>query len=126
MKPESDPLQADRQFFMSLLDSNIERLDSLLDDDFILVDVMRGDEITKSSLLEVLRSGQLRFTTIEPAESHVRLYEGVAIVTGRTQMKAQFGEISLNVRSRYAHVFVDQAGQWRLVSAQGTQIPGTE
>src|SRR5262252_8173691 len=93
MKPESDPLQTDRQFFMSLLESNIERLDSLLDDNFIQIDVMRGDEITKSSLLEVMRSGRLRFTTIEPAESHVRFYEGVAIITGRTQMKAQFGEI---------------------------------
>jgi Domain of unknown function (DUF4440) len=125
MKLESDPLQTDRQFFMSLLDSNIERLDSLLDDDFILIDVMRGDEITKSSLLEVLRSGQLRFTTIEPVESHVRLYDGAAIVTGRTQMKARFGEIALSVHSRYTHVFIDRGGQWRLVSAQGTQIPGT-
>ena len=101
MKTELDPLQIDRQFFMSLLDSDIEGLDSLLDDDFILIDVMRGDEITKSSLLEVLRSGQLRFTTIEPAESHVRLYDGTAIITGRTQMKARFGEIALSVHSRY-------------------------
>jgi Domain of unknown function (DUF4440) len=126
MKPELDPLQTDRQFFMSLLDSNIERLDSLLADDFILIDVMRGDEITKSSLLEVMRSGQLRFTRIEPLGSHVRLYEGVAIITGRTQMKARFGEIALSVHSRYTHVFIHQGGQWRLVSAQGTQITITE
>lgn len=49
MTYELNPREADRQFFTSLVEANIEALDRILADDFILIDVMRGAEITKSS-----------------------------------------------------------------------------
>jgi catechol 2,3-dioxygenase-like lactoylglutathione lyase family enzyme/ketosteroid isomerase-like protein len=125
MKAATDPVTADRQFFTALIASDVEALDRLLTDDFILIDVMRGDEIKKSSLLDVLRSGQVRFAAIEPSESNVRLYDRTAIIIGRSQMKGHFGETAFSVSSRYTHAFIEQEGRWRLVSAQGTQIPSS-
>jgi len=122
MRDELDPLAAERHFFASLVAGDVGALDRVLGDDFLLIDVMSGTEINKASLLAVVGSGQLKFEAIEPAEARVRFYGGTAVVTGRTQMHGSFGETPFAASSRYTHVFVEQQGRWRLVSAQGTQI----
>jgi uncharacterized protein DUF4440 len=122
MHNQSDPLGAEQQFFSSLIGGDVGALDRILGDDFLLIDVMTGSEVKKPDLLAVLRSGQLKFEAIEPAESQVRLYGTTAVITGRTQMSGRFGETPFTVSSRYTHVFVEEPNQWRLVSAQGTQI----
>jgi hypothetical protein len=96
----------------------------LLSADFLLVDVLRGGEVSKPDLLAALAAGQVRFEAIDPVESRVRHYGGAAVVTVRTQMKMRFGEEAVEVCSRYTHVYVSQEGVWRLVSARGTQIAG--
>ena len=91
-------------------------------DDFLLIDVMRGDEITKTALLAAIGSGQLKFEAIDPADSRVRLYQSAAVITGRTRMSGRFVETPFSAHSRYTHVFIEQQGQWRMAAAQGTQI----
>ncbi len=116
------PLTIDKQFFAALIAGDAQELDHILTDDFILIDLMSGSEITKPAFLAFIGSGQIKFESIEPAENRVRLYQTTAIITGRTQMKGQLGEAPFAVSSRYTHVFVDQRGEWRLATAQGTQI----
>jgi hypothetical protein len=126
MTNQSDPLEADCLFFASLLEVRLDALDQLLSDDFILVDVMSGSEVAKSSLFSAMKSGQLKFEAIELVSSHVRLYQATAVILGRTQMKGWFGDLPFNVSSRYTHVYVEDQGRWRMVAAQGTLIaPGS-
>jgi uncharacterized protein DUF4440 len=122
MHNQSDPLAAEQQFFSSLIGGDVGALDRILGDDFLLIDVMTGSKVKKPDLLAVLRSGQLRFEAIEPVESQVRHYGITAVITGRTQMSGRFGETPFTASSRYTHVLVEEQNQWRLVSAQGTQI----
>src|SRR5262249_33466183 len=122
MEEALDPLAAERAFFTALVEARPEALDRVLADDFLLIDVMKGAEITRISLLAVLGSGELRFEVIEPAEQRVRLYPATAVVTGRTQMRGRFGGAPFAALSRYTHVYVEQQGRWRLVAAQGTPI----
>jgi ketosteroid isomerase-like protein len=122
MHDEPSPLAAEQQFFSSLIRGDVEALDRILGDDFLLIDVMTGSEVKKPDLLAVLRSGQLKFEVIEPVESEVRHYGTTAVITGRTQMSGRFGETPFTASSRYTHVLVKDQDQWRLVSAQGTQI----
>ena len=117
-----NPLTIDKQFFAALIAGDAQALDHILVDDFILVDVMSGSEITKPAFLAFIGSGQIKFESIEPAENRVRLYQTTAIITGRTQMKGQLGGAPFAASSRYTHVFVVQRGGWRLATAQGTQI----
>jgi hypothetical protein len=121
---ELDPLVTDRQFFNALVDGSVEDLDQILADDFVLIEVMGGSEVAKSSLLGAIKEGQLKFETIEPADMRVRLYRTTAVITGRTQMRGRLGETPFATKSRYTHVYVAQEGRWRLVAAQGTQIAG--
>jgi ketosteroid isomerase-like protein len=122
MHDEPSPLAAEQQFFSSLIRGDVEALDRILGDDFLLIDVMTGSEVKKPDLLAVLRSSQLKFEALEPLESRVRLYRITAVITGRTRMSGRFGEAPFTASSRYIHVFVKEQSQWRLVSAQGTQI----
>ena len=124
MNDDLSPFQIEQQFFASLIRADVQRLDSILGDDFLLIDVMTGSEITKSALLAVLGSGQLKFDTIDPLEQRMRTYGETAVVTGRTQMSGRFQENPFTASSRYTHVYVKAQPQWRLVSAQGTQITG--
>ena len=117
-----NPLAADKQFFDALIAGDAGAVGRLLADGFVLIDVMSGSEIMRSDFLAALGSGQIKFESIEPADNHVRLYQTTAIITGRTQMKGRLGDAPFAASSRYTHVFVDLQGEWRLATAQGTQI----
>jgi hypothetical protein len=56
MKNELNPWVAEQEFFGALIAGKVEVLDHLLVDAFILVDVMRGGEITKPGLLAAVAS----------------------------------------------------------------------
>jgi hypothetical protein len=123
MDTKLDPLAADRAFFAALISANLDSLDSLLVEDFILIDVLSGSEITKPMLLAAVGSSQLKFDAIEPVESRLRVYAAnTAVVTGRTELCGRVGEAAFTASSRYTHVFISQDGGWMLASAQGTQI----
>lgn len=119
---DADPLAADDAFFTALVSADAVALDALLADDFAIVDVMRGGVTDKAAFVAAAGEGQVVFDTIEPAERRVRLYDGTAVITGRTAMSGSFAGAPFSAASRYTHVFADQEGRWRLVAAQGTQI----
>src|SRR5437870_11368834 len=106
-----NPLAADKHFFNALIAGDTQSLDRILVDDFILIDVMSGSEITKPAFLAAIGSGQVKFEAIEPAENRVRLYQTTAIITGRTQMKGRLGDAPFAASSRYTHVFVQTQGK---------------
>lgn len=122
---DGSPLAADRRFFDALRKADAKGLSRLLAEDFVLIDVLQGGEIPGRALVEALATGQLRFDSIGVLESRERRYGTAAIVTGRTEMSGRGGDQVWAARSRYVHVFVEKAGQWQLVSAQGTQIAGS-
>ncbi len=123
MDPKLDPVAADRAFFAALISANLDSLDALLTDDFLLIDVLNGSEITKPMLLAAVGSSQVKFDAIEQVEGRTRMYAvSTAVVTGRTELRGRVGEAAFTASSRYTHVFVAQGGQWMLASAQGTQI----
>jgi len=122
MSNETGPLTADAQFFKALIDADVATLEDLLAADFILVDVMGGSEVPKAALLGLVGSGQLKFESIKPADAHVRIYGATGIVIGRTEMRMRFEQSAFTAKSRYTHVYVEDHGRWRMVSAQGTPI----
>jgi len=121
---DPEPLAVDDRFFAALLAAEVDTLNSLLADDFILVGVFDGGLVNKPALLEVLGSGLLTFVSIEPADRAVRRYGDAAVIVGRTSMKCRFAGSEIRVESRYTHVFADLNGRRVLVSAQGTPISG--
>jgi ketosteroid isomerase-like protein len=122
MTTEDELEQAEGQFFDALLRSDAAELAKLLDPEFLLIDVITGSEIPGHVLVDVVRSGQLVFDSIERVDRRVRLYPYVSIVTGQTRIRGRVDRDAFETHSRYTHVYVPAAGGWRLVSAQGTPI----
>jgi hypothetical protein len=117
-----NPLAAEQEFFGALIGGSVDVLQELLVDEFILVDVMRGAEITKAGLLAAVAAAQVKFEVIKPSETRVRNFGSTAIVNGRTEMRGRAGGTAFVASSRYTHVYVEQQGRLRLASAQGTPI----
>jgi hypothetical protein len=68
------------QFFAALVEAGLEDLDQVLADDFILVEVIGGTEVTKRSLLAAIGSGQLKCEAVEPVHSRLRICQSVAAI----------------------------------------------
>ncbi len=113
---------ADDDFFRLLAAGDTAGLDNLLTDDFVLIDVFRGAEISRAALLALVGSGQLSFEPVQPRDVTVRLHGTVAIITGRTDMRGSFEGAAFGTASRYTHVYVHRDGGWRMAAAQGTVI----
>ncbi len=115
-------IDADQRFFQALQRADVPALEALLAADFLMIDVMRGGEISRAELIGAVGSGLITFTEIVAAEVRVRSYGATAVVTGRTEMHGRVREEPWRARSRYTHVYVDFESRWQLVSAQGTPI----
>ena len=117
-----DALTTEDSFFRGLVNADGDALAGVLADDFVLIDVMRGTEVDKASLLHVVGSRQLEFDAIEPAERRVRFYPGTAVFNGRSEIIGEFDGAPFAAKSRYTHVFVERNDGRKHVAAQGTQI----
>ena len=97
-------------------------LERLLADDFMLID-LAANQVSKSALLDAIGSHQLQFEALDASDAAARIYGHAAVVTGITDMRARQGENSFAGRSRFTHVYIKQASEWRMVAAQGTIVP---
>jgi ketosteroid isomerase-like protein len=115
-------LEAEKSFFEALLNGDGASLQTLLTDDFELIDVMQGSVIPKPVLVDLIGSKTLVFEKIKHLQANPRTYGDTVVITGETKMTMRMGEMNGTAHSRYTHVFVQQDGVWRFASAQGTQI----
>lgn len=115
---------ADGSFFRALLERDLATLDTLLADDFLIVEVGTGLVHPRADFLAAVENGLVIFEAIEldPSQAIVREYGSTAIVVGRSAMTIAGPEGSAQAASRYTHVFALEGEEWRLVSAQGTPI----
>jgi ketosteroid isomerase-like protein len=113
----------DDQFFEALTAGDVQRIEELLDDRFLIVDVLSGAVADRQALVAALRDRILEFERVDLVERAARYYGETAILVGRTQMAGSFAGTAFAAASRYTHVFVRGADAcWRLASAQGTSI----
>ena len=85
---------------------------------------MSGRVTGREEFLAAIGSEMLRFAEVTrfPEEQSVRRRQAAGVVVGRTRMVMHFGPDRVTANSRYARVFVNDDGSWRLMSAQGTPI----
>ena len=123
MSDQGSPEQVDDEFFDALTAGDVRRLEAVLDERFLIVDVMSGAVADRAALTAALDERVLEFDGVELIERAGRLYGDTAILVGRTQMAGSFAGAAFTAASRYRHVVVRGADtRWRLASAQGTRI----
>lgn len=119
----SDATDAEDHFFDALAAGDPARVERLLEEGFLIVDVLSGGVTDKATLVAALRKRLLRIERLRVIERVARRYGDTAVIVGRTQMEGSFDAAPFTVASRYTHVLVRQPDRrWLLASAQGTRI----
>ena len=71
---------------------------------------------------EAMRSGKLKFDTVNFSEQQVRSYGDVAIVTGIARRTGSFDGTPFQHHIRYTRIYVHGPAGWKVVEAQNTLI----
>ncbi len=105
----------------AMLHADVAALDQLLAED---VTIFWGDGTAddKRSTLELIRSGQLRYSQFEYEDTRVRVYGETAVMTGKARVQYQSEGQTHCSSGRVTRVYVHQNGKWRLVASQTTRI----
>ncbi|HEY2931346.1 MAG TPA: nuclear transport factor 2 family protein [Acidobacteriota bacterium] len=107
----------------SMTRADIAALEKLLGDDLTYVH-SSGRLETKAEFLQSLRSGKLRYKSIDIKELQVRPYGNTAVLTGRCQVEINSNGEDLSFEIRYTDIWVKRQSTWQMVAWQATRLPG--
>ena len=93
--------------------------DRIWADDYFLI-TAGGETKTKRQALAEWISHDLVFTAYSSDEARIRVYDSVAVVTGRISESGSYKGVSFSGRYRYTRIFVKRGGKWQLVVVQRT------
>lgn len=97
-------------------------IEQILADDWTVID-LAGRVLTKADVLEeAFDSADRKIVSMHIDELSVRLLEGWAIVTGRTQAAGEYQGVVAEVTLRFTDVFAYRQGNWQVVASQATLI----
>ncbi len=118
---EHEVRTAERLRFEAMMKQDVAALDTLLDEDLTYVHT-DGEMQSKQELIDLIRSRRLVYESIEPSEVHVRVYEGVAIATGLSQMRVRSATGVSSFGIRFTEAYVRREGRWLLTAWQATRV----
>lgn len=101
--------------------------------DFKALDALLGDDLTythssaavdtKATYIESMRSGAVKYESIEPRDVQVRVYGTTAVITGAGRFKVTARGQALDNQLRFTDVWVLRDGRWQMVAWQSTRLP---
>jgi hypothetical protein len=118
---ESEVSLAQRERFEAMLKQNAVLLATLLDDDLTYVHT-GGDLQNKAQFVELIRSKELIYESIEPSDVLVRVHDGSAVVTGRSHMRVRNPTGVSSFWIRFTEVYIRRDRRWLLTAWQATRI----
>lgn len=120
---ESEVRLAERQRFDAMMKQDVAALDTLLDDELDYVHAGGGLQ-SRTQFLDMIRKQTLVYESIAPSEVRVRVYDGLALATGRSRMRVRSASGVSSLDARFTEVYVRRGGQWLLTAWEATQSRG--
>jgi hypothetical protein len=119
---ESEVRLAQRQRFEAMLKRDVVALDTLLDDELDYIHT-GGDLQSRSQFIDMIKKQTLVYESIAPSDVKVRVYNGLALSTGRSQMRVRSVGTVSSFRIRFTEVYVRRDGRWLLTAWEATKLP---
>jgi ketosteroid isomerase-like protein len=104
-----------------MTENNLSALAPLLAEDLVYVH-STGARESKQQFLERLRSGSLRYHSIEPSETLVQESGDDARITGRAKVRVTMNGADRNLEISYVSLYRRTSGRWQLTSWQSSRI----
>jgi ketosteroid isomerase-like protein len=108
--------------FKAQTSNDFTALGQLLADDLVYTHSSAAVD-DKASYIESMRSGTVKYESIEPRDVQVRVYGTTAVITGAGRFRVTARGEALDNQLRYTDVWVLRDGRWQMVSWQSTRIP---
>lgn len=118
---EQEVLQADGARVQALLSQDYEAADRLFADEMTYCH-SNGNQDTKASYMDGLRSGRSRYAEMNMFDMNARIYGETAVLSGKFTAKVVIGggEREANLLSRVLMVWVKREGRWQMVAWEST------
>jgi ketosteroid isomerase-like protein len=118
---QQEIMKIERQWIDASVKADIATLDKIEADDYIVIDPT-GTISTKAEDAKNIKSGDLKFDSMEMFESKVRVYGEAAVVTAKTHIKAKYKTEDISGDYSSTDVFIKMKGEWRAVSSHITRV----
>jgi ketosteroid isomerase-like protein len=126
MREPADPtsavkqvLRAEREWLVTHLRLDVQALDRLMAPEYIQIDARA---VSKEEVLGSFQSGGRGWDEAHSDDHDVRIYGNTAVVFGRWRARGINAGEPFDYAARYASVWVESDGEWRMVSDQSTPI----
>ena len=117
----------------ALVAADSARMEAMVAGDLASLERVLGDDLTyghssgqvqgKSEFIGELRSGVRRYRALTAVESAARAYGCAGVVTGTSNVEADFRGQPVTLTLRYTATYARQRGHWVLVAYQSVKLP---
>ncbi len=118
---EREIRELETQRFRAMERVDVAALNRILSDDLIYTHA-NGLRQTKSELIGVLGSGDMKYESITTDDVRVRIFTEAAVVTGRALIKIKAHGEEQSFDLCYLDVYVKQDGRWQMVAWQSSRV----
>jgi hypothetical protein len=81
-----------------------------------------GQVLTRADIIDMRKTGQVKYSSLDPSEQKVRLYGDTAVFSGVVNMQGTMKGRDISGKYRISQTWVKQGGNWKLASMQSTKI----
>jgi len=117
--------QVERRRFAAMVAQDVAALEPLLAEELRYVH-SNGQRESRAQFLETVRSGRIRYESIDVREIDVRLYDEIGLASGLITVGGRSGGQLLQLELRYTDAYVRRDGRWQLVAWQTTRLPNPQ
>jgi ketosteroid isomerase-like protein len=124
-KVEQQLIDLEKQRNEAVVKGDTAALDKMTADDYEFTNPS-GQVRTKAQILQDIKSGELKYESIDTDDVKARVYGNAAVLTGRATTKGQSGGKDVSGQYRFTRVYVKGKGGWRSVAFQQTRVAEPE
>ena len=121
-KAEEEVRQAERERFNAMIKADAGALDRLLASELSYTH-SNAQVQDKKSFIADIKSGAIKYLTIDATDQVIRIFGTMAIVTGAAAVHVDQSGNDLSIKIRYTDVHLLRNGDWQLAAWEATRVP---
>ena len=103
------------------LKGDVSFLETNTTDDYTVIGGM-GNVFSKSDAIQMRKSGDVKYSSIDVSDQKVRVYGNTAVLTATADLKGTVKDKDISGKYRIAQVWVTQGGKWKIAHMQSTKV----
>lgn len=118
---QKEIIAVDQERYDAMRKQDMAAMDRLHGDGLVFINT-KGKMLNKAEYMDEIKSGVLKFLSVEIDDYHWGMYGDTVIMNGRAKSVVEYHGVVNKKPRRFTSVFVKMDGQWRLVAHQATII----